>query len=206
MEQQLTQISLSDIRIWEPEIVLSLTAEQLTAASWRANALSARERIVLVNLMPSAQHPGFVHYEIWNLYAQEAWTSKKPVLPLHVGDFIQSLLTPLGIRASALEWKRSDQSPPDSVPPLHAAQEYVYFLAAGPYIKIGKASGGPSSRIRELQTGCPFDIRLVAFVEGGVKEEFALHRRFSAYRVRGEWFRNEGELSEHVEALSRGEK
>ncbi|ATQ78644.1 hypothetical protein CR152_32080 [Massilia violaceinigra] len=72
------------------------------------------------------------------------------------------------------------------------------------FVKIGKTTGQPGSRIAGLQTGCPYPMTLAAHEPGGIKEEFALHRRFAAQRVRadGEWFHNEGPLRAYVQALA----
>ena len=62
-------------------------------------------------------------------------------------------------------------------------------------IKIGK-SANPERRVKQLQTGCPFEIRLIAsFPEKGDLEK-RLHKRLWEYRInpltnkktRGEWF------------------
>ena len=81
-------------------------------------------------------------------------------------------------------------------------ESVVYFLQAGPFVKIGKASfGDVGARIEDMQTGCPYDMRILAVVPGDLKEERALHSRFSAFKVRGEWFRLEPELSSHIDSL-----
>lgn len=77
----------------------------------------------------------------------------------------------------------------------------VYFLGAGPFVKIGKATGDPSQRIDQLKTGCPFPIQVLGFVPGGRIEESLLHSRFAKYRAHGEWFRNEGALAEYLKTL-----
>jgi hypothetical protein len=43
-------------------------------------------------------------------------------------------------------------------------------------------------RVRQLQTGCPFEIRVLNVIEGDQSGETWLHRRFAQYRVCGEWF------------------
>jgi hypothetical protein len=79
--------------------------------------------------------------------------------------------------------------------------EVVYFLRAGDYIKIGKATGHPRSRIAQLQTGCPFKIDLVGFIFGGRAREAKLHAQFSHLRTFGEWFLADAELERCIEAL-----
>lgn len=64
---------------------------------------------------------------------------------------------------------------------------YVYFLKVGDRLKIG-FSINPYGRVATLSTGLarPMDTLLV--VRGTVAEEKSLHRRFAAYRRKGEWF------------------
>lgn len=65
----------------------------------------------------------------------------------------------------------------------------VYFIQAGVGgpIKIGSAVD-VDKRLAELQTGCPDLLRIIGTSAGGREAEFALHRKFSAHRIRGEWF------------------
>lgn len=200
------KLNLNAIKTWEPTFRLGLSDEQLLERGWRSACFGAAKspNTVFVEVFPSAEHPGFVHYEVWSVTTQQAWTSKEPVLPSHVGDFIAHSLSPLGYDVCKLEWKPSDQAPRDRERATKAAQkEFVYFLTAGPFIKIGKTSGDPSARIRDLQTGCPYRIELAAFLPGGLEQEFSLHRRFAHLRTSGEWFRKEGALAEFVDSLAR---
>ncbi len=67
--------------------------------------------------------------------------------------------------------------------------EVVYFaqsVEGGP-IKIGR-SNIPSLRLAEIQHGSPTRLILLATRPGGHELETALHRRFSAARLVGEWF------------------
>jgi hypothetical protein len=63
---------------------------------------------------------------------------------------------------------------------------WTYFIVGGPYVKIGSAIR-PLRRLKELQTGCPFDLELVAVSD---KYEYGLHDQFRRLRTRmnGEWF------------------
>lgn len=72
---------------------------------------------------------------------------------------------------------------------------HVYFLEAvgSGYIKIGISRAG-GLRIRELQTGCPFPLELLAEMPGGYTVEQGLHARFKHLRFNGEWFRDDPEL------------
>ena len=67
----------------------------------------------------------------------------------------------------------------------------IYFIQAetgkGP-VKIGKAND-VQSRLGSIQTGHPEKLTVVHTIEGvPIQVEQDLHKRFEAYRVRGEWF------------------
>jgi len=71
---------------------------------------------------------------------------------------------------------------------------YVYFIRSGKKgaIKIGK-SNNPEKRVKELQTGNPYKLYLIAFIhceteEGAIKLERKIHRLFKKRRMIGEWF------------------
>lgn len=196
-------IDVSAIKLlWEPIVRLALSDEQMVTAPWRAHAECAKG-LVFITLYPSAVHPGFIHYEVLAAKSGECFSSRNPVFPSHVGDFIAHALVPMGIDAASLSWRKVEAKAPDAPQAASApAGEFVYFLKAGPFVKIGKATGRPDARIRDLQTGCPYPIRLVAHVCGGLREEYELHRRFAAFREHGEWFRYEGMLAEYVQTIA----
>jgi hypothetical protein len=66
----------------------------------------------------------------------------------------------------------------------------VYFITCRETgtVKIG-SSLEPEARLKELQTGHPFELKVEAVLPGGCSEEFDFHRRFSEERLKGEWFR-----------------
>jgi hypothetical protein len=82
---------------------------------------------------------------------------------------------------------------------------FVYFIAIGdPYIthvKIGFTSKHPASRLKGLQTGCPFKMRLLGFIFGTEDMERELHDVLKIDRAEGEWFR----FSEYAELIVLGE-
>jgi hypothetical protein len=81
---------------------------------------------------------------------------------------------------------------------------YVYFIqnTRDSLIKIGK-SLSPSKRLRELQTGCGFDLRLITqeFVNKMLESERYLHERFERDHVKGEWFLPSSELLKYMAGL-----
>ncbi len=80
---------------------------------------------------------------------------------------------------------------------------FVYFLQAviGGPIKIG-SSVNVEARVVAMQTGCPFELRVLATMPGGLLEERAMHSRFCALRGAGEWFRPGPELIEVIRAIA----
>lgn len=65
----------------------------------------------------------------------------------------------------------------------------IYFAQAGDEgpIKIGW-SQDVERRMASLQVGCWVHVRLVATLPGRRIDEVAMHQRFAAARIRGEWF------------------
>lgn len=80
----------------------------------------------------------------------------------------------------------------------------VYFIRCGEFIKIGRASD-IDYRFAALQGSVPFELVLVGIISTPPTEsdvaEREHHRRFKRFRVRGEWFREEGELADFCHSL-----
>jgi hypothetical protein len=71
----------------------------------------------------------------------------------------------------------------------------VYVIGFGPYVKIGITTN-LDTRLAQLQV--PEALVTYALLEGWRSVELELHQRFAKYRLRGEWFKNEGDLSEWI--------
>ena len=54
-------------------------------------------------------------------------------------------------------------------------------------IKIGR-SKDPQKRLKQLQTGNPNKLKLIAYFEGEGWREKLLHEHLSSHRLEGEWF------------------
>jgi hypothetical protein len=67
---------------------------------------------------------------------------------------------------------------------------YVYFVGDGELVKIGRTIN-MEGRLAALQTSHHRKLELLALAVGDPKSETTLHRRFSAGRTRGEWFRRD---------------
>lgn len=68
---------------------------------------------------------------------------------------------------------------------------YAVWAEGTPYIKIGWVDR-PSwlkKRVQILQVGCPFELQLIAQIEGTLDEEQAIHLMLQDSLERGEWFR-----------------
>lgn len=90
-------------------------------------------------------------------------------------------------------------------PPL-PRRGVVYFVEAVGVarIKIGWSSfEDVTSRIEDLQTGCPFDLRLLGVMPGSPQHEGEIQRRFARAHARGEWFHAEPALLAFIEAASK---
>lgn len=66
----------------------------------------------------------------------------------------------------------------------------VYLLTDGECFKIGVTRGDVYKRITKLQTGNPYDIKLIDFYETNYpfKIEKMLHKRYGKNNVNNEWF------------------
>ncbi len=65
----------------------------------------------------------------------------------------------------------------------------VYLIGStdSPLVKIGW-SDNPKRQLRDLQSGSPVLLQLLAVFEDGQLMEAELHRRFADKRMHGEWF------------------
>jgi hypothetical protein len=71
---------------------------------------------------------------------------------------------------------------------------YVYFIEAeNGLIKIGHTAS-IRERFKKLNTAVPMQLTILGLVPGDQALEFALHKRFAAHRVTGEWFQANDEL------------
>ena len=68
----------------------------------------------------------------------------------------------------------------------------VYFIEAigGGVVKIG-TSTNVAQRFAQLQSGFPYELKLLRVLPGYMEEERFFHDLFAEYRVRAEWFESE---------------
>lgn len=82
--------------------------------------------------------------------------------------------------------------------------EGIYVIGFANYIKIGWSTN-IRGRLETLQLGVPEALKLYGIITGERRTEPRLHRRFADHRLRGEWFRYEGELRAWIDDLAHQE-
>lgn len=83
----------------------------------------------------------------------------------------------------------------------------IYFIEAvgANLLKIGFTERDPEERLKELQTGCPHKLRLVATTFGDRETERLWHDEYADLRTSGEWFRLDDRLRGYLWWLEYGE-
>lgn len=115
------------------------------------------------------------------------------------------LLTPEEQAARRAERERyaAEQRAHNEAVRRERARRWVYFIqgeAGGP-IKIG-ISRDVERRRNELQRAERQPLKVLATIEGTMKDESALHQRFAAHRLHGEWFSPAADLLTHIANLN----
>lgn len=66
----------------------------------------------------------------------------------------------------------------------------IYFIQYGTNgpIKIGYTDNDVQTRLNQLQTGCPYELKLLWVYTDNFYTESQIHEMFSHERIRGEWF------------------
>lgn len=77
----------------------------------------------------------------------------------------------------------------------------IYFIqeSGNGYIKIG-FSQEPLQRLRQLSKNQPYEYNLIGVLPGHLPEEKALHKKFSDFSVKGEWFCPSKDLIDFIES------
>jgi len=89
-----------------------------------------------------------------------------------------------------------------SAPPKEDRRTVYYVRSASGLIKIGIADD-VAKRLATLQTGNAELLTVIATEPGGRARELTLHNRFHFARVRGEWFRPDPRLLQHIAEVER---
>jgi hypothetical protein len=86
-----------------------------------------------------------------------------------------------------------------AAPQVRAVRPCVYVIGFGPYIKIGFTTNPVEARMAGLFGHYPDPPKVYAVLKNRkITHERELHARFASLRVKGEWFRHEGELADWI--------
>jgi hypothetical protein len=150
-----------------------------------------RDRLAIADFQACEEEPDRWHFSLSDVLLKSNLKSIRPI----AGECVALLLEQHGGREM---WALAPQATGER--PASFSGSIVYFLQAGSFIKIGITTGDPRRRIDQLQTGCPYEIRVLGCIPGGRALEQKLHKKFSAFRAHGEWFRMNPEILQELRA------
>lgn len=84
----------------------------------------------------------------------------------------------------------------------HNGKSYIYFVRSGNAVKIG-ISCKPSKRVKSMATGNHGELKLLATIPGNRSREKALHRKFKAHRIKGEWFNLDPAILRYINGVKK---
>jgi hypothetical protein len=120
-------------------------------------------------------------------------------------DALEEALEELKIYAEARR-VRKDWEPTYFKPPIRI-DPTIYFISSDAVpnfpVKIGKAYGDVPARLAILQVGCPYELTVLATMQGTSTTEKFLHIEFHSCRYRGEWFHRSPELMDFIAKLAK---
>ncbi len=148
-----------------------------------------RDRLGIADFRAADDESGYWHFSIFDVPSKQQVKSLRPI----AGVGVALLLDQYGGRS---EWVLTTSA--ENKRQAMRERDIVYFLQAGPFIKIGKTIGCATNRVAQLQTGCPFPIKIISTINGDRSVESGLHRRFSKCRAHGEWFHATPELMDYI--------
>lgn len=89
-----------------------------------------------------------------------------------------------------------NNAPPEWLRTKDVDDGYIYILrmeSDPPAIKIG-FTASPARRIKQLRTGIPHKLTVLALAPGSYELEAMIHRHFAASQLEGEWFEQTPDL------------
>ena len=97
---------------------------------------------------------------------------------------------------------RSDFRTQEELKKSHVDVSYIYVIANLEFkvCKIG-FSNNVHSRLTQIQTGCPFPLKIYKMFKGTMKQEKRLHQKYKDFRLSGEWFRFDGILKNNIDVM-----
>jgi hypothetical protein len=81
---------------------------------------------------------------------------------------------------------------------------YAIRAVGTEFVKIGKA-GSVGRRLKELETGCPYELHIEAVADWPDPQESAIHEYLRAHCQKFEWFRDSELTAKVIEWLQAGE-
>ena len=77
----------------------------------------------------------------------------------------------------------------------------IYFIQCGKNgpIKIGQTDNNVQDRVKQLQTGCPYELNVLWIYHGDEYTESSIHEIFQHERMNGEWFHPSEKLFKFIE-------
>ena len=83
---------------------------------------------------------------------------------------------------------------------------YAIRAVGSEYVKIGISTKSGMGRIADMQTGCPFELVLIAEADWPHSEERRIHAHLKRLgrHARGEWFQRGGETDKLIDLLRDG--
>jgi hypothetical protein len=71
---------------------------------------------------------------------------------------------------------------------MSAEKIYLLWAERTPFFKVGITRQTVGKRASNIQTDCPFPLRVIGYFPGCRADEKALHEQLASYRTHGEWF------------------
>lgn len=100
-------------------------------------------------------------------------------------------------------------APPAKVIPIEPLQEgnvyRIYFLASPTHVKIGITAGHVKKRMRAIRQNHYEKLEVLAVIPDVPRTlEKELHRKFSTFKVKGEWFTRSQEIEDFIQLVREG--
>ncbi len=86
--------------------------------------------------------------------------------------------------------------------PFRQRKQFVYFIRNGNTVKIGH-SHSPHKRMAAMRTANHAKLEMLAITDGGTMRERVLHKKFTKFRLSGEWFTLAPEIAKYISGLKR---
>ena len=77
----------------------------------------------------------------------------------------------------------------------------IYAIQCRKWVKFGRTQNSVEARLRELQVGNPFPLKLLASAEWPKTAEPVIHAHLIPHHYQGEWFHNVAEVKQVVSWL-----